>query len=83
MPECVISRAKEILAELVSGGGMQTSRGITADNSDYKDDEMQVSMEDGVAAELLEELKNIELDALTPIESMNILYKLKQKALMG
>ncbi len=80
VPDTVTSRAKEILSNLIEEGGLP--RIFKLEGKDLEDD-MQISLGDGVAEELLEELKNIELDALTPIESMNVLYKLKQKALMG
>ncbi len=78
VPDSVIARAKDVLAELVSLAGKPQAYRAPA-----VDDEPQISLGDGVAEELLTELQNIELDALTPIESMNVLYKLKQKALMG
>ena len=41
---------------------------------------MQFNMFDGPKNEIIEELKNISLEVLTPIEAMNKLFELKNKA---
>ena len=41
---------------------------------------MQFNMFDGPKNEIIEELKNMSLEVLTPIEAMNKLFELKNKA---
>lgn len=40
---------------------------------------MQISMATNVADEIFDELKNMDPNVLTPIEAMNVLYKLINK----
>ena len=40
---------------------------------------MQISMLDMGAGEIIETLKSTNIDTITPIEAMNILYELKKK----
>ena len=71
IPQSIISRAKEILSELESGEG-ETETVSTK----VKEDDMQLSL---ISADspVTEKLKSIDLNTLTPIEAMNLLYELK------
>ncbi len=71
IPQSIISRAKEILSELESGEG-KTGTASTK----VKEDDMQLSL---ISAEspVTEKLKSVDLNTLTPIEAMNLLYELK------
>ena len=77
VPEDVIKRAKVVLSEIESG-----ERGIIIHEKvrEIVDEEMQVSMEGLKAMEVVEDLKSIDLDVLTPLESMNLLFNLQKKA---
>ncbi len=66
IPTRVIERAREILGKLEKGE-MEKS----APKQMQKAEKSELDM-------LANELKNIDIDTLTPIESMNILYKLKK-----
>ena len=66
IPDSVISRAREILKKL-EGGEMEK----TARKSPAEAEKSEINL-------LIDELKKIDVDTLTPIESMNILYKLKK-----
>lgn len=75
VPESVIKRAKSILSSLEAGSDVKPSR-----KSVKKDtDDMQISMLDMGAGEIIETLKSTNIDTITPIEAMNILYELKKK----
>ena len=72
IPAPVISRAREILAELENAGGK------AAAPTPPKEPEDQVSMMDLTGQQILAALSAITVEALTPIEAMNELYKLKK-----
>ena len=71
LPGCVISRAREILAELESGT-MQSAHTPTPDETD------QISMGDMTALRIRDALSQLTVETLTPIEAMNELFLLKQ-----
>ena len=72
LPNTVVSRARQILAELES----QDPKG-TRDLHISQPDE-QVSMLDLTGQQILAALERINVETLTPIEAMNELYKLKK-----
>ena len=71
LPAPVISRAREILAEL-EGGNTAASTVFTAQADD------QISMLDLRTQQVCDVLSAINVETLTPIEAMNELYKLKK-----
>ena len=71
IPNSVITRAREILAELESGKAEQTVQ-KTAEPED------QISMLDLRGQDICAALEKITLETLTPIEAMNELYRLKK-----
>ena len=72
IPNVVISRAREILAELEAEGG--APQAVAAE----KEPEDQVSMLDLTGQQIIAALSAITVETLTPIEAMNELYKLKK-----
>ena len=71
IPNAVINRAREILAELESGVK-------TTAPAPQREEEEQVSMLDLRTQDVCAELEKITLETLTPIEAMNELYRLKK-----
>ena len=71
LPDRVVSRAREILRKLESDTP-QAPRKQAAPESD------QVSMLDMGAEEIRRALEAVTVETLTPIEAMNVLYRLKQ-----
>ena len=71
IPNPVITRAREILAELEAGG---TAPAPAAP----REPEDQVSMLDLTGQRIISALSGISVETLTPIEAMNELYKLKK-----
>ena len=71
IPNVVINRAREILAELETEGGKTV---VIAP----KEPEDQVSMLDLTGQQVIAALERITVETLTPIEAMNELYKLKK-----
>ncbi len=72
VPDSVISRAKNCLKELENGG--HENHVENRENSDA-----QISFSDFGSSEIIGRLKDANLDTLTPIEAMNLLYELKKK----
>ena len=71
VPDKVISRAKVLLAELESGGPAVPA-------APAGQAEEQFSLEDLGAQSVAERLRGTDVDTLTPIEAMNLLYELKK-----
>ena len=77
IPESVIKRAKEVLADIEERAG-----GVKQDDfiqTAYQEDD-QVSFGSYVKDELIEKLKLVEPDVLSPIEALSMLYELVKKA---
>lgn len=72
IPSAITDRAKQILKKTLE-------EGITITKT-VKENESQLSMEFGLSSELLDELKTLDVNTLTPIECMSILSELSDKA---
>ncbi len=80
IPEWVIKRAKEIQREYENGTG-ENLNVVKKKQPKQNNAVEQISLLGNVADnEIISELKSTDLNTLTPIEAMNILYKLKAKA---
>jgi len=73
VPESVVKRAKAVLKEL------ETEPASIFPKYEPKHDEGQISFMDVTGNEVVEALKNTDINTITPIEAMNILYELKKK----
>ena len=78
VPSKVIKRAKEILASIEDGTKDDVKINASEKNAESSSD--QISFADTAALSIAEELKNLDATTLTPIEAMNTLYQLSQKA---
>ena len=76
VPNVVVNRAKDILEELEEKGAVTVIR--TVEKSDG--DDMQISFASNEGNEIVEELKTIDINTLTPIEALQKLYELKNRA---
>ncbi len=75
LPGSVITRARQLLKALESGADtMLPPSGRKAQTAEQD----QFSLEDLAALSVAEELRKLTVEALTPIEAMNELYRLKQ-----
>ena len=89
VPDVVIERAKELVEELVSADITAAVKDIASENKKTRTkpqihlDELdleQISLFDTVKDDdVLEELKNIDVSNLTPIDALNTIYKLQNK----
>ena len=75
IPQSVVNRAKQVLKELEQENGR-----TPAARPVYETAENQMSLLDFGGAEIVEELKKLDVNTLTPIESMSRLYALCEKA---
>ena len=73
LPESVIAKAKGYLKEL-------EAEGIARPAPSMEEDDDQISFVDLAADELRRTLRDLDLNTLTPIEAMNLLYELQKKA---
>ncbi len=72
IPSAVIERAKQILKETEENG--------TVTYKTVKDADSQLPLEMANAAEILDELKALDVNTLTPIEAMGVLFDIANKA---
>ncbi len=71
IPQSIISRAKEILSELESGK-------ISAERTSERNDDLQLSLIDTINNPVADRLSTVDVNTLTPIEALNLLYELKK-----
>jgi len=81
IPRPVIHRAEEILAELEQKGDAKARR--KAMQEIVMPAAMQMTLFSGEPHPLIEEIKQLAIDELTPIEAIGKLYELQQKARKG
>ncbi len=75
VPNSVVERAKVVLKEL-EGEGLKAP----VHRSETAEPEMQISFGSSNADDIVEKLKNIDVNTLTPIEAMSTLYELTKQA---
>jgi len=73
VPDAVVRRAKSVLSSVETGKTPAASAAPAAEDS------MQVSLGDMGAMDVAQELRNTDLNTLTPIEAMNLLFQLKKR----
>ena len=78
VPKAVVENAKKILATL------ETQEKISLVTEIKKDEEpeemLQLSFSSGEKEQIIEKLKNIDVNTLTPIEAMTVLFELQKSA---
>ncbi len=80
----VTERAKTILREVEDREGIKSASTNPKFAPKQRETEMQMSfMESGVNTEIIDEIKNIDIDSMTPMEALTKLYELKAKAKNG
>ena len=72
VPKQVVTRAKEILKQIEAGGVEMPEKA--------EKPTAQIDIFDGVASEIFEELKRMDVTTYTPIEALNKLYELANRA---
>ncbi len=72
VPKAVTNRAKEILKDIEANG--------VVTYKETKSDSSQMSFEMQCASDILKELKTVDVNTLTPIEAMDMLFDIANKA---
>ena len=80
LPRPVIMRAHEILARLETNDVNQTSIGQNILGDDLDKKPKQVNLFEAPAMDLVEEIRALDVMAMTPIEALNTLFTLREKA---
>ena len=75
IPNEVIKRAKEVLASVE-----QTARAIsTSEHTEVKEDDGAISIDDCINEQVIEELRSVDLNTLSPYETMSFLFNLQKR----
>ena len=75
LPDWIIKRAKQILKELTSSTPDMKEDFAKIDTEEKED--MQINLLDNANSSVVEKIKSTDVNTLTPIEAMNLLYELK------
>lgn len=79
LPAQVVDRAKEILENLEKGEFDYTGRPRIAKRKMEKEEvSSQLPLFSAAGSDIIEELQKVDLDTLTPVEALNLLYKWKK-----
>lgn len=76
IPDSIIVRAKEILKQLVSDHGKNNNEPVLS-QAVKQEETAQLSLMTSADSLISDRLKNVDINTLTPIEAMNLLYELK------
>ena len=75
LPDWIIKRAKQILKELTSSTPDMKKNFAKIDTAEKED--LQINLLDNANSSVVEKIKSTDVNTLTPIEAMNLLYELK------
>ena len=78
VPDAVINRAKVVLRALEDNDLMKPNMEIPTETD--TEENMQISFDDGRTESIIERLKSIDVNVLTPIEAMGLLNELSSEA---
>lgn len=77
VPKAVVENAKKILKTLEGQAPVKATRAVVEEN---EEDELQLSFTSGAKESIVERLKTIDVNTLTPIEAMQVLFELQKEA---
>ena len=80
LPREVIARARQIMARLEVSDEKNGSLGQSILNSSSNSGQRQLSIEDFRPMELVEELQTLDVMGMSPIDALNYLFKLCERA---
>ncbi|MDR0929257.1 MAG: DNA mismatch repair protein MutS [Oscillospiraceae bacterium] len=80
VPQPVVARAQEILARLEAANVNQASIGANILETDRSLQQMQVGFADMAPIGLVEELRALDVNSMTPMDALNALFTLREKA---
>lgn len=82
LPKSVIHRAQEVLSDLEGNNGQSSIRKPIKNEKKRVSPESQIPLF-GQKPQVIVDLENLDLNSLTPLEALNKLYELQQKAREG
>ncbi len=80
VPSTVVENAKKILKTLESQQIVSLSRDVSEDDVFEIEEELQLSFSSGGKEQLIEDIKSIDVNTLTPIEALTKLFEIQKKA---
>ena len=80
LPDKVVKRARAVLAEIERKPSVLPVSAATPEATVEEPEELQLSLGSMAGSELVERLRKLEPEVLTPIEAMNLLYELHKQA---
>ena len=80
LPDKVVKRARAVLAEIERKPSVLPVSAATPEATAEEPEELQLSLGSMAGSELVERLRKLEPEVLTPIEAMNLLYELHKQA---
>ncbi len=78
VPKVVVENAKKILASLESQVPVKMTEKVIENTEE--ENVLQLSFSSGVKEDLIQKLKDIDVNTLTPIEAMTVLFELQKEA---
>ena len=79
VPKAVVENAKKILATLESQAPVNMTQKVAVEEV-REDDDLQLSFTSSASDSIVEKLKTIDVNTLTPIEAMTVLFELQKDA---
>ena len=79
VPKAVVENAKKILATLESQAPVNMTQKVAVEEV-REDDDLQLSFTSSASDSIIDKLKSIDVNTLTPIEAMTVLFELQKDA---
>ncbi|ADL07947.1 DNA mismatch repair protein MutS [Thermosediminibacter oceani] len=79
LPKSVILRAQEILKDLEQNDGARAREPQIAATKDTPFDDVQLNIESLKNEQVIRMIKELDINTITPLEALNLLYSIKQK----
>ena len=79
VPKAVVENAKKILATLESQAPVNMTQKVAVEEV-REDDDLQLSFTSSASDSIIDKLKTIDVNTLTPIEAMTVLFELQKDA---
>ena len=80
VPKQVVENAKKILETLEAQDRVNLTKSVIEVTRAEETDELQLSFTSGAKQDIIEKLKNVDVNTLTPIEAMSFLFRLQKDA---
>ncbi|MCL2488268.1 MAG: DNA mismatch repair protein MutS, partial [Oscillospiraceae bacterium] len=77
IPDSVVARAKAVLKQLEDSSGQ---RSVVSGQKSGQSDSGQLSFESATESRIVERLRTLDVNTLTPLEALQLLYELRKEA---